>query len=152
MSIRERVEGDLKAAIKSGNEMEKNTLRNIRAEILKHEKSGSKEPIDDGRMIEILSRLSKQRRESIEQFERGNRPDLVATEQAELEVLSRYLPESVSDEQIDETIRETIEETGASSPRDMGKVMGQVVAKLKATGRPFDAGNVSARVKEKLGA
>jgi len=151
MTIRERVESDMKAAIKSGNETEKNALRNVRAEILKLEKSGKKEEIDDARMIEILSRLTKQRKDSIEQFERGHRPDLVATEKAEMATLSRYLPEPVSDAQIDETIAETIQETGASSPRDMGKVMGAVVGKLKATGKPFDAGKVSARVKVKLG-
>jgi hypothetical protein len=97
----------------------------------------------------VLDKMVKQRRDSVEQFEKGNREDLAAIERAEIEVLANYLPEQLSDDELTALVDEVIAATGAESMRDMGKVMGQI--KVKAAGRA-DMGAVSAAVKERLGA
>jgi uncharacterized protein YqeY len=105
--------------------------------------------LDDSAVLAVLEKMVKQRRDSVEQFEKGNREDLAAIERAEIDVLETYLPEQLSAEELATMVDEVIAATGAESMRDMGKVMGQI--KAKAAGRA-DMGAVSATVKERLNA
>ena len=100
-------------------------------------------------MLSVLEKMVKQRRDSVEQFEKGNREDLAAIERAEIDVLQAYLPEQLSADEIAALVDDVIAATGAEGIRDMGKVMGQI--KAKAAGRA-DMGAVSATVKERLNA
>jgi uncharacterized protein YqeY len=104
--------------------------------------------LDDAAVLSVLDKMVKQRRDSVEQFEKGNRQDLADIEKAEIAVLETYLPEQLSDAELDAMIAEAISSTGAESIRDMGKVMGQI--KGKAAGRA-DMGAVGAKVKAQLG-
>ena len=104
--------------------------------------------VDDAGVLTVLDKMVKQRRDSVEQFEKGGRDDLVRIEIDEITVLEGYLPERLSDVELDALINEAISSTGAESIRDMGKVMGQI--KSKAAGRA-DMGNVGAKVKALLG-
>ncbi len=105
--------------------------------------------LDDAGVLGVLEKMVKQRRDSVEQFEKGGREDLAAIERAEIEVIQAYLPEQLSADEIAALVDEVIAATGAESIRDMGKVMGQI--KAKAAGRA-DMGAVSATVKERLNA
>ena len=105
--------------------------------------------LDDAAVLSVLDKMVKQRRDSVEQFDKGGRADLAAIERAEIEVLETYLPEQLSADEIAAMVDEAIAATGAESMRDMGKVMGQI--KAKAAGRA-DMGAVSATVKERLNA
>ena len=105
--------------------------------------------LDDAAVLSVLDKMVKQRRDSVEQFEKGGRDDLAAIERAEIDVLQDYLPEQLSADEIATLVDEAIAATGAEGMRDMGKVMGQI--KAKAAGRA-DMGIVSATVKERLGA
>ena len=99
-------------------------------------------------MIAILDKMAKQRRESIEQFNKGGRDDLAAVEQKELEIIQAYLPQQLTDDEIQTLIDTAVAETGASEIRDMGKVMGKLKPQLQ--GRA-DMSAVSAKIKSKLG-
>jgi len=105
--------------------------------------------LDDAGVTAVLDKMAKQRRESIEQYQRAGRDDLVEQEQFELEVLKSYLPEQLDDAAIEAMIEEVLQTTGASSVKDMGKVMGQIKPRLQ--GRA-DIGAVSARIKARLSA
>ena len=104
--------------------------------------------LDDAAVLTVLEKMVKQRRDSIEQFQKGNRQDLADIEAAELVVLDSYLPEQLSEAEVDQIVDEAIAATGAESIRDMGKVMGQI--KAKAAGRA-DMGAIGAKVKARLG-
>lgn len=103
--------------------------------------------VDNERMLVILDKMSKQRKESIAQFEKANRDDLVAQEQFELDVIAKYLPEPLTDDEIDALISDAIKSTGAEKMSDMGKVM--AILKPKLQGRA-DMAQVSARIKAQL--
>ena len=104
--------------------------------------------LDDAAVLTVLEKMVKQRRDSIEQFQNGNRQDLADIEIAEIAVLDTYLPEQLSAAEVDQIVDDAIAATGAESIRDMGKVMGQI--KAKAAGRA-DMGAVGAKVKARLG-
>ena len=104
--------------------------------------------LTDPDVLAVLEKMVKQRRDSVEQFQKGNRDDLAQIELSEIEVLEQYLPEQLSEDELDAMIEEVISATGAESIRDMGKVMGAI--KAQAAGRA-DMGAVGARVKAKLG-
>ncbi|MBE7559382.1 GatB/YqeY domain-containing protein [bacterium] len=152
MGIKEAVMEGMKEAMKERREPDLSALRMVRAEILKLEKSGSHKEVGDAQMIEILSRLIRQRRESIEQFRKGGREDLASREEAEIRALEGYLPAGLSEEEVEAAIAAVMAETGARSEKELGRVMGAVVGRLKATGRPFDAGAVNAKVRARLAA
>ena len=105
--------------------------------------------LDDAAILAVITKMVKQRRDSIEQFDKGGREDLSAIESAEIIVLEDYLPEQLSPDELAAMVDEVIQSTGATSIRDMGKVMGLI--KAKASGRA-DMGAVSATVKERLNA
>lgn len=124
MSLEQRIMQDLKAAMKAKDQAALRSIRAIKSAILLEKTSGSGNDITEETEIKMLQKLVKQRRESLEIYERENRTDLAATEKEEIEIIERYLPEQLSPEALEAKIKEIIEKTGASSMKDMGKVMG----------------------------
>lgn len=147
MSLKERVQSDMKSAMKAGEKDRLRVIRMVLAAIKQHEVDQRTE-LDDVAVLAVLNKMVKQRRDSVTQFQKGNRKDLADIEEAEIVVLETYLPEQMDDAELDALIDEAISATGASDMRDMGKVMG--IVKQKAEGRA-DMGAVSARVKARLG-
>ena len=148
MSLKSTITEDMKSAMKAGD---KDRLRVVRLMLaaIKQIEVDTRSELDDAAVLGVLDKMVKQRRDSIEQFAKGGRDDLVAIEEAEIGVLETYLPARMDDAELDALIDEAIAATGAESIRDMGKVMG--VIKGKAAGRA-DMGTVGAKVKTRLGA
>jgi uncharacterized protein YqeY len=146
MALRERINDELKDAMRAGDTRRRDALRLLTA-ALKQKEVDERKTLEDADVVAIIDKMVKQRRDSITQFEKGGRSDLAEVEQFEISVLEAYMPAAVSDEEIDATIAAVIAETGAKAPADMGKVMGPLKAKL--AGRA-DMSKVSARVKQKL--
>jgi len=136
----------MKTALKAGDKDRLKVVRLILADIKRVEIDSRKE-LDDAGVLSVIEKAVKQRRDSIEQFTKGERMDLAAIEEAELEVIKTYLPEQLSDAELEALISQAITTTGAESIRDMGKVMGAI--KSQAAGRA-DMGAVGAKVKAKL--
>ena len=147
MSLKGQITDDMKSAMKAGDKDRLRAVRLILAAIKQIEVDKRVE-LDDAAVLSILDKMVKQRRDSVEQFQKGGRDDLVNIELAEIAVIETYLPEQLSDADLDSLIDEVITATGAESIRDMGKVMGQI--KSKAAGRA-DMGAVGAKVKARLG-
>jgi uncharacterized protein YqeY len=147
-SLKNQITEDMKSAMKAGEKDRLKVVRLILAAI-KQVEVDKRIELDDAAILSVLDKMVKQRRDSVEQFENGNREDLAAIERAEIEVLETYLPEQLSADELAAMVDEVIAATGAESMRDMGKVMGQI--KAKAAGRA-DMGAVSATVKERLNA
>jgi uncharacterized protein len=147
-SLKNQITEDMKSAMKAGEKDRLKVVRLILAAI-KQVEVDKRIKLDDSAVLAVLDKMVKQRRDSVEQFENGNREDLAAIERAEIEVLETYLPEQLSADELAAMVDEVIAATGAESMRDMGKVMGQI--KAKAAGRA-DMGAVSATVKERLNA
>lgn len=147
MSLKAQITEDMKSAMKAG---EKDRLKVVRLVLaaIKQVEVDTRTDLDDAAVLSVLEKMVKQRRDSVEQFEKGGREDLAAIETAEIAVLETYLPEQLSAEDLDAMIDEAISATGAESMRDMGKVMGQI--KAQAAGRA-DMGAVGAKVKARLG-
>jgi uncharacterized protein len=134
MSLKEQIDLDLKNSMKSGDKTRLNAIRSIRATLLEKEVSirvAGKAVLTDEQEIEVLVSLAKKRRDAIEQFTAGNRPDLAETELAELTVIEEYLPEPVSDDDVRAVVEDIVAKTGATSMKDIGKVMGQAMKALK---------------------
>jgi uncharacterized protein YqeY len=146
MSLKERIQEDMKTAMRGGEKERLATVRLILAAI-KQREVDERIVLDDTQVLSVLEKMLKQRRESITQFEAGGRADLVAKETAELAVISAYLPAQLGEAELDAMIQAAIAETGATSIKDMGKVMGLI--KSKAQGRA-DMGAVGARIKARL--
>ncbi len=142
----EQIKSDMKEAMKDQRKEEVSTLRMLVSSLnnTKIEQGGE---LDEDDVVEVLSREAKQRRESIEAYEKGDRQDLADKEQGELEVIQRYLPEPLSDEEVEQMVDEIIEKTGAETQGDMGQVMGQIMPKVK--GR-YEGSKVKDIVLEKL--
>ncbi len=122
MPLKERLNTDLHDAMRQRAELRRDTLRMVLAALHNAEIAAGHELDDDGTLA-VLAKEAKQRRESIEEFRKGNRPDLVDKEEAELAVISEYLPQQATREELMEAARRVVQETGASGPRDLGKVM-----------------------------
>ena len=148
MTLKERIQEDMKSAMRSG---EKEKLANIRLILsaVKQREVDERIVLDDSQVLAAIEKMIKQRKESIVQFEAGGRADLVAKESAELALLQAYLPEQLGAAELDALIAAAVASTGATSIKDMGKVMAQV--KAAAAGRA-DMGAVSARIKARLSA
>jgi uncharacterized protein YqeY len=131
MDLKEKINEDLKAAMKSGDKIKLNTVRSIRAAILEFEKSGKNKELDETEEIRILTSAVKKRKESIEQYEKAGRPDLANIEKAELEIIQTYLPKQLSVDETEEEIRKIAVEIGASTKADFGRLMQAAVKKLK---------------------
>ena len=146
MTLKNRIQDDMKDAMRAKDAARLSTIRLLLAAI-KQREVDERIALDDAQVLAVLEKMVKQRRESIAAFEQGGRADLADKEKAEIAVLSAYLPEQLSEAEVDALIRAAIAETGAASMKDMGKVMGAV--KAKAAGRA-DMGAVSARIKAAL--
>ena len=146
-SLKGRITDDMKAAMRSGEKERLGVIRMINAAI-KQREVDERISLDDAQVLSVLEKMIKQRKESLVQFQAGNRPDLVAKESAEITLLQGYLPSQLSDSEIDALIADAIASTGAASIKDMGKVMG--IIKGKAQGRA-DMAAVGAKIKAKLG-
>jgi len=145
--MRAKISEDLKAAMKAGDKQRVGTLRLINAAIQSAEIE-AKKPIDDAAVLAVMTKMVKQRRDSIEQYTNGGRPDLAAVEQAEIAIIEAYLPKQMDDSAVAAAVAAAIAETGAASVKDMGKVMG--VLKTKYAGQ-MDFQKASAAVKGALG-
>jgi uncharacterized protein len=145
-SLKERLQGDLKHAMKNKDTVRRDTIRLLISEVkkkeidLRHELHFSEE-------LQLLQSQAKQRRDSIEQFQAGGRDDLVAKEQAQLEVIESYLPQQMTEEELNEFIDDGIARTGAKDPKDMGKLMG--LLSKSAEGR-VDGRRLADEVKRRL--
>jgi hypothetical protein len=137
MTLEERIMEDLKTAMREKDEAAKRGIRAIKAAILLAKTDGSGQEVTPEREIQILQKLVKQRRESMEIYEREKREDLAHTEREEIAVIEKYLPQPLSAEELEEALRALIAETGAAGPKDLGKVMGQASKRLagKADGK-----------------
>ena len=145
--LKQRIQEEMKTAMKAGEKRRLGTIRLLLAAIKQREVDERIE-LDDTQILAVLDKMVKQRRDSIEQFEKAGRTELAEQEQFEIGVLQEYLPEALSDDEIAALIDQAITSTGASSIRDMGKLMGQLKPKLQ--GRA-DMGAVSTLIREKLG-
>lgn len=146
MTLKGRIQSDMKDAMKAGDKDRLKVVRLILAAI-KQVEVDERIELTDAAIVGILNKMVKQRRDSVSQFTDGGRSDLADIETAEIAIIEGYLPEPLSDAELDALIESAISETGANSVRDMGKVMGKV--KAAAEGRA-DMGAVSARVKARL--
>jgi uncharacterized protein YqeY len=148
MTLKQRLTDDMKAAMKSGDKDSLGVIRLVNAAI-KQKEVDERIELDDAQVLAVLDKMVKQRRDSVDQYERANREDLAAIERAEIVVIERYLPAKLGEAEIVAAIDAAIAQTGASGPTDMGKLMG--VLKPKLAGQ-VDMGQVSALVKRRLSA
>ena len=146
MTLKERLEEDIRNAMRSRDQERLESLRFLKSKIQLTEKNQLKE-LDEPGVVEVLSKQAKERRESIQMFQDGNRPDLVAKETAALAVVEEYLPPQMGDEELSKIISEAIQQIGATSERDKGQVMGKVMPQVK--GRA-DGAQVNALLTELL--
>jgi len=145
--LKERITDDMKAAMRAGEKERLGVIRMITSAI-KQREVDERIVLDDTQVLIVLEKMIKQRKESLAQFQAGNRQDLVDKESAEITLLQTYMPSRLSDAELDALIAEAVAATGAASIKDMGKVMG--VIKAKAQGRA-DMAAVGAKIKAKLG-
>lgn len=130
MSLLERLEQDMKQAMKDKDKFRLSVIRMIRSAIKNKEISEQRVP-DEGEVLDILNREVKQRKDSLQDFEKAGREDLVEQVQKEIEVIMGYLPKQLSEEEVEALVKQTIQDVGASSKADMGKVMGALMPKIK---------------------
>jgi uncharacterized protein YqeY len=130
MNLKDRLMEDLKEAMRQGDEVRKSTVRLVRGAVKNAEIDAGHE-LSDEEVIAVIAREARQRRESIREFERGSRPDLVAREEAELRILEEYLPRQMTRQEIETEAQRVIGELGASGPGDMGTVMRHLMSRLK---------------------
>ncbi len=145
--LKSRIQDDVKVAMRARDRERLNALRLITASI-KQREVDDRVDLDDGAVIGVLEKMIKQRRDSIEQYQKAGRDELAAMEAYEIEVINTYMPVAMDDAELEALIEAVLEQTGASSMKDMGKVMGALKAKVQ--GRA-DMGAVSAKVKARLG-
>jgi uncharacterized protein len=148
MSLKQQIVSDLTASMKAQDAQRTSSLRMVKAAMMNREIEKGGE-LDDDEMMKLLRSMVKQRRDSVEQYEKAARQDLVDKELAEIEVIEGYLPRAASREEIEQAVTAAIAETGASSIKDMGKVM--KASQEKLAGRNADGGAISEVVKSKLG-
>ena len=146
MALLSDIKQDLKQAMLDKNDLERDTIRMFLAEVQRYE-IDSKEEADDAKALQIINKMIKQRNDSISQFKSGGRDDLAAKEEKEVQILSKYKPEQLNEEEVINKVKEAIESSGASSMQDMGKVMGILNSSLAGSA---DMRMVSKIVKEEL--
>jgi uncharacterized protein YqeY len=147
-TLKSRLQDDMKSSMKGGNKERLGVIRLMLAAIKQIEVDERIE-LDNDRIITVLDKMAKQRRESITQFDKAGRDDLTAIEQAELEIILEYLPEALSEAEINDLVEQSIAATGATTIQDMGKLMGMLKPQLQ--GRA-DMGKVSQLIKSRLSA
>jgi len=149
MSLKERIVKDMTAAMKSKEAARLSTLRMVKAAVQNREIEKG-EPLTDEEMTKLLQSLVKQRRDSVEQYEKAGRAELAEKERAEIAVIEEYLPQAATREEIEQAVAAAIAETGATSMKEMGAVM--KAAQTRLAGRSADGRTVSELVKARLGA
>ena len=137
MSLEEKINNDLKEAMKARNEVALRGIRAIKSAILLAKTDGSGQPVDEAKAVQILQKLVKTRQESLDIYEKNNREDLAKVEREEIAIIRPYLPQMLEGDAVETIIRQIIAETGAVSAKDMGKVMGAANKQLagKAEGK-----------------
>ncbi len=130
MSIEDKIFEDLKAAMKAKDSLKVGTLRMVRAQF-KDAQIAKREPLNDDEQLAVLGNAAKRRREALEMYKNSGRDDLIQKEQAELDIISAYLPKQLSREEIEKVLKDIIKKTDVSSMQDLGKVMGPVMQQLK---------------------
>jgi uncharacterized protein YqeY len=150
MTLVERLNQDLTAAMKARDAARTSTLRMAKAAIMNKE-IDKKGALDDGEVLKLLQGLVKQREDAAEQYQKANRPELAEKEQGEIAILKGYLPAEVTDAEVAAAVDKAVAETGASSLKDMGKAMKAALAALAASGKAVDGKRVNEAVKKKLG-
>lgn len=146
MSLKQRITEDMKAAMRSGDTKQRDTIRLLQAAI-KQREVDERIVLDDAAVIAVIEKMLKQRRDSIAQYEAAQRTDLADIEKGEVSILNTYMPQALNDSEIDILIAEAISEVAAKGMQDMGKVM--ALLKPKLAGRA-DMARVSTRIKEKI--
>jgi len=162
MSLKEKIQTDIKKAMQEKDQLKVTVLRMLMASIFNKEKakraklSKTEEDLEkldelsqltDEEITEVISSENKERKDSIEQYKKGDRQDLADQEKKELDILKDYLPEQMSEDEVRKIVKEKINETGASTPQDTGKVMGALMSELKGKA---DGGMVNRIVQEEL--
>ncbi len=147
MALLSDIKKDLKQAMLDKNDLERDTIRMFLAEVQRFE-IDNQEEADDSKALQIVNKMIKQRNDSITQFKSGGRDDLADKEQKEVDILSKYKPAQLSEEEVTQKVKEAIENAGASTMQDMGKVMGILNSSLAGSA---DMGMVSKIVKDNLG-
>ena len=147
MNLTQRINEDLKTAMKSGNKLRLETLRMLRAQIIEFEKKGLDRPMNEDDEMSILISASKKRKEAIEIFTKAGRMELVEQETKELGIISEYLPKQLSRENAEKIVENLIQQSGAASMKDLGKVMPIAMKELKGK---IDSKVISEIVKQKL--
>jgi uncharacterized protein len=148
MTLRERLDDDLKKALKQGEKLRLSVLRMLRSE-MKYLEIKTREPISEEELLELLGRYARKRKEAAAEFEKGERPDLVEKELAEFEIVSSYLPKALDSSEVEKIVDQVISDLGASGMKEMGAVMKEV---LNRTSGRSDGATVSALVKGRLSA
>jgi uncharacterized protein YqeY len=128
MSLAERLNEDMKQAMKAQDKFRLSTIRMVRASV-KNQEIELRRPLEDNEVLDILSREVKQRKDSLQEFTKAGRDDLAKDLQAEIDIIAQYLPQQLTEEEIKAIVTQTIQETGASSKADMGKLMGALMPK-----------------------
>ncbi len=129
-TLQERLTSDLRQAMRDRDTLRVSTLRLMKAGV-QNEEIARRKALDDGAVLEVLSRQAKQREDSIDQFRKANRLDLVEKEEAELEIVKAYLPQQLSTEEIETLAKQAVQEVGARGPTDRGKVMGRLMPQVR---------------------
>lgn len=150
MGISEQVQKDMVEAMRGRQELRLSTLRMVKS-ALKNKEIDKRGPLDEKEAQQILATLIKQRRDSIEQFQKGGRQELADKEAAEIKLIEAYLPQAMGDEEIAAAVKAVIAEMGSPTIKDMGTVMKAVMAKLQAGGARVEGKTVSEMVKKQLG-
>lgn len=149
MGITEQVQKDMVAAMRGRDELRLSTLRMVKS-ALKNKEIDKRAALDEKEEQQVLSTLIKQRRDSIEQFQKGGRQELADKEAAEIKIIEGYLPQALGEEEIAAAVKATIAEMGSPTMKDMGTVMKNVMAKLQASGARVEGKTVSETVKKLL--
>ena len=130
MTMKVRLEDDLKQAMRSRDTVRRDVIRYLRSEI-RNQEIRVQEDLDDEGVIQVLSRQAQQRRDSIEAFSEASRTDLVEKEESELEIILEYMPQQMTSDEIASLVQQVVAEVGASGPGDMGKVMSQIMPQVR---------------------
>lgn len=130
MTLVERIDQEIIKALKAGEKERLTVLRGLKSD-LKYKQIGSDKELSDDKAVEVLATAAKRRRESIEQYQKGNREDLVKQEMSELQIISEFLPQQLTEDELRELIKAAVAESGATSPKDMGQVMKVLMPRIK---------------------
>ena len=150
VSLVDRIQQDLTAAMKAREAERTSALRMAKAALMNREIE-KRSPLDDAEAARVLQALVRQREDSVFQFRKANRPELVQKEENEITLLKSYLPAEASEADIQVAVEKAVAETGAASPKDMGKAMKAALAALEAQGKPADGRKVSDAMRKRLG-